>query len=267
MMIRCRRTCGFTLVEMLVVIAIISLLISILLPAMGKARKSAEESECATHLKNISQAVVVYGVTNQSRLFICRGRSVQKAFNRIDTTLARHFRSPGCFCFELLDRDTHWRLASKSSTNLMMCDSEHPGQQRGASLPTSKAAMHLEEYILYDILGLGRIAESLHGEAIEARGVEFMKPIETTLNTGQDFIDQLSIFSPAFGDCGVELAPGLDGHDRGWGTLGRVGLRSDIFFWAGIRAFGSHWILLSVGQLACRVVELGDSVPGPFPQW
>ncbi len=55
---------GFTLVELLVVVAIISLLIAILLPALKKAREVAEQVKCGATLKQISMAVINYTMEN-----------------------------------------------------------------------------------------------------------------------------------------------------------------------------------------------------------
>ena len=55
---------GFTLVELLVVIGIIALLISILLPALGKARHAANTLVSLSNLHSIMQSVHVYASQN-----------------------------------------------------------------------------------------------------------------------------------------------------------------------------------------------------------
>ncbi len=76
-----RRIRAFTLVELLVVIGIIALLISILLPALGRARESAQRVTCASNMRQLYTVMRIYGSENKD---ICPiGYIQEKAFSYI----------------------------------------------------------------------------------------------------------------------------------------------------------------------------------------
>ena len=73
---------AFTLVELLVVMAIIALLAALLLPVLGRAKESARATVCLSNLHQIGIALQIYVQENNNKLPVMHDVSPDPAVSR-----------------------------------------------------------------------------------------------------------------------------------------------------------------------------------------
>src|SRR5215203_4280922 len=61
------RTNAFTLIELLIVIAVIAILVAIILPTVGKAREAANRATCLSNLRQLAISINGYLADNKTR--------------------------------------------------------------------------------------------------------------------------------------------------------------------------------------------------------
>jgi prepilin-type N-terminal cleavage/methylation domain-containing protein len=72
---------GFTLIELLVVIAIIAMLLAILMPALNKVKRLAQRLVCATNLKGMGTAIMVYSNDDKYEQYPVQGGTGTHTWN------------------------------------------------------------------------------------------------------------------------------------------------------------------------------------------
>lgn len=80
---------AFTLIELLVVVAIIAILLGILLPALGKARRAALATECASNIRQLQLANDLYASDHDDRFMPGAAAIETTNLNRWHGTRAR----------------------------------------------------------------------------------------------------------------------------------------------------------------------------------
>jgi prepilin-type N-terminal cleavage/methylation domain-containing protein/prepilin-type processing-associated H-X9-DG protein len=134
---------AFTLIEMLVVIAIIGIVAALLLPALARTREAGRSAACLSNLHQIGLGLQIYVQDNQNRMPVMYDRSTNSAVTNgpsIDIVLSSFvggntnvFRCPSDFenLFQLTGSSYSWDslLNGQDADHLQLLTNIYPASQ------------------------------------------------------------------------------------------------------------------------------------------
>jgi len=111
---------AFTLVELLVVIGIIAVLISILLPTLGKVRRQANTLQCSSNMRQLATAMIMYIGDSKGRLpaaeFGANAPAYPYGFSWPNALVrGNYIKAPGLSCYKAPNSSTTLKQLNRNS--------------------------------------------------------------------------------------------------------------------------------------------------------